>query len=66
MAPHTSLSDGVGHAVILVRCGPSCLTFLNSWGSEWGKNSTLSVENPAVLQFEGASKWYRMCFYDIF
>ncbi|EMD69638.1 hypothetical protein COCSADRAFT_166614 [Bipolaris sorokiniana ND90Pr] len=66
MATNTSRSDDIGHAVVLVCCGQGSLTFLNSWGYAEGNNSSFNVENPAVLQFEGALEWDSMCFYDVF
>lgn len=66
MAPHCSLPDGGGHAVVLARCDPHSLTFLNSWGHQWGNNGSFSIENPAVLELKGASEWARMCFYDVY
>ena len=38
-----------GHAVVLIRCGPRSLTFLNSWGTEFGEYGFFSVENADVL-----------------
>jgi hypothetical protein len=43
---------GGGHAVVLVRCSPKCLTFLNSWGTAWGDNGFFRVKNAAVLQIQ--------------
>ena len=41
--------DRVGHAVVLVRCSPKCLTFMNSWGKEWGDGGFFRVKNDKVL-----------------
>jgi len=66
MMLHRSFSDDGGHAVVLVKCGSRSLTFLNSWGHEWGDKGSFSIEKPAVLEVNNASKWNRVCFFDIF
>jgi hypothetical protein len=66
MASHRSLPDGDGHAVVLVGCNPHSLTFLNSWGHEWGTNGSFSVENHTVLEMGSASQTTRACFYDVY
>lgn len=58
--------DGGGHAVVLVKCDANSLTFLNSWGADWGSNGSFSIESPEVLEQRGAPDWTRMCFYDIY
>ena len=47
----------VGHAVVLVRCEPSCLKFMNSWGQDWGDGGFFRIENSKVLP--------KMKFYDV-
>ncbi|KAF1841325.1 uncharacterized protein K460DRAFT_292463 [Cucurbitaria berberidis CBS 394.84] len=66
MAQHRFLTDGGGHAVVLVKCDPRSLTFLNSWGSQWGNNGSFSIENATVLEPSGAPEWACMHFYDIY
>ena len=56
--------DKDGHAVVLVRCNPTSLIFLNSWGKSWGDEGLFSISDPTVLETEDQS--YRMRFYDIF
>jgi hypothetical protein len=51
-----------GHAVILVRCSPLSLTFMNSWGDQWGSGGNFSIENAEVL----SNKNYPMRFFDVF
>lgn len=55
-----------GHAVVLVRCHPRSLTFLNSWGPGWGDNGSFRVENASVLEVEYAQGGSPVRFYDIF
>ncbi|KAF5243564.1 hypothetical protein FANTH_8143 [Fusarium anthophilum] len=62
MAPHFHKAYKGGHAVVLVRCHPDSLTFLNSWGSSWGNNGIFKVENPAVLGHKDRS----LRFYDVY
>jgi hypothetical protein len=66
MAPHRSLPDDGGHAVVLYGCAPRSLKFLNSWGNQWGKNGSFSVEDHTVLELDGASQVNRVCFYDVY
>ena len=49
MEPHRSLPNGGGHAVVLTGCDPRSLTFLNSWGYQWGNNGSFSIEDHTVL-----------------
>ncbi|KAJ4027617.1 hypothetical protein NW753_014483 [Fusarium oxysporum] len=49
---HRRGKDGGGHAVVLTRCDPQSLTFINSWGSDWGNNGSFSVENARVLELD--------------
>ena len=39
----------VGHAVVLTSYNSECLTFMNSWGDEWGNSGFFRVENAEVL-----------------
>lgn len=38
-----------GHAVVLTRCDPECLTFMNSWGDKFGDGGFFRVEDQNVL-----------------
>lgn len=38
-----------GHAVVLIRCSPDCLTFMNSWGTEFAKDGFFHVKDENVL-----------------
>lgn len=58
-------SDG-GHAVVMTGCKPSSLTFLNSWGREWGQKGTFSVQDRTVLELNGESGATPVCFYDVY
>ncbi|RKK94463.1 hypothetical protein BFJ68_g15189 [Fusarium oxysporum] len=49
---HRRGKDGGGHAVVLTRCDPKSLTFINSWGSDWDNNGSFSVENARVLELD--------------
>jgi hypothetical protein len=66
MKPHGSLPDGGGHAVILVSCDPRSLTFLNSWGRQWGNNGSFSVEDHTVLELNSVTETTKVCFYDVY
>lgn len=46
-----------GHAVLLVKCEPNALVFMNSWGTKWANQGYFRVENAAVLNMQ---------FYDTF
>ena len=50
--------DPAGHAVVLVRCEPDCLMFMNSWGDKWGDRGFFRIKNARVLP--------NMRFFDIF
>jgi hypothetical protein len=60
-----SRHDG-GHAVVMYQCAPGSLTFLNSWGDDWGENGSFSVEDYTVLEVKVAEKAATVCFYDVF
>ncbi|KAJ0382800.1 hypothetical protein COL922a_011794 [Colletotrichum nupharicola] len=62
MMKHRSLPSDGGHAVVLVDCRPNRLTFLNSWGKDWGNNGSFSIEDRTVLGLDG----YHMRFYDVY
>jgi len=46
-----------GHAVVLIRCNPEFLTFMNSWGITFADGGFFRVKNQSVLNLE---------FYDVF
>lgn len=52
MQQHRVGDDGGGHAVVLTGCDPQSLTFLNSWGQNWGNHGSFSVESSRVLERE--------------
>jgi len=62
MKAYSSLEDGGGHAVVLVGCSPTSLTFLNSWGESWGDNGSFSIQDSSVLEHDDAA----MKFYDVY
>lgn len=47
-----------GHAVVLIDFGDGFLTFLNSWGENWGDNGKFRIKNSSVLG--------KINYYDIF
>ncbi|KAI8651868.1 hypothetical protein NCS56_01402900 [Fusarium sp. Ph1] len=67
MSPHRreTPDNGGGHAVVLTGCAPGSLTFLNSWGRQWGDHGTFSIRSPSVLEVDGLSK-APMKFYDVY
>ncbi|KAL5328286.1 hypothetical protein ACEPPN_001784 [Leptodophora sp. 'Broadleaf-Isolate-01'] len=65
MAPHRLAEHKGGHAVVLVECDPCSLTLLNSWGFDRGSKGSFRIENPSVLEVNGAEEWARMCFFDV-
>ena len=46
-----------GHAVVLVKCEPTVLTFMNSWGKDFADGGFFRVQNQAVLGLQ---------FYDVY
>ncbi|KAH7009769.1 hypothetical protein EDB80DRAFT_713833 [Ilyonectria destructans] len=62
MEAHRSAASGGGHAVVLIGCGPNSLTFLHSWGHDWGDGGKFSVEDHTVLEIDGRP----VCFYDVY
>ena len=46
-----------GHAVVLMKCDPTSLTFINSWGSAFADGGFFRVQNQAVLNLQ---------FYDVY
>lgn len=68
MASHqlSGADVGSGHAVVLTQCDPRSLTFLNSWGHQWGNNGSFSIENASVLDPINADKWDGMRFIDVY
>ncbi|KAF3100412.1 hypothetical protein TWF102_005291 [Orbilia oligospora] len=53
----------VGHAVVLVRCDDTSLTFMNSWGTSWGNNGFFTIDKPSTLEINSGSK---MRFFDVY
>ena len=47
-----------GHAVVLTRCDPDCLTLMNSWGTDWADGGFFRVTDQSVLN--------EMEFYDVY
>lgn len=67
MASCRSFKDGGGHAVVMVGCRPRSLTFLNSWGRDWGDNGTFSVQESTVLQrHDWLGRSTPVQFYDVY
>lgn len=66
MAAQHSLPSDSGHAVMLTTCDPTSLTFLNSWGGNWGNYGSFSIENHTVLELEWVYGKYPMNFYDVY
>lgn len=66
MAPYRLAEHKGGHAVVLVKCDRGSLTLFNSWGFDWGDEGSFRIENPAVLEVNGAEEWARICFFDVF
>jgi hypothetical protein len=46
-----------GHAVVLMKCDPTSLTFINSWGPDFADKGFFRVRNQAVLNLQ---------FYDVY
>ncbi|KAL4948366.1 hypothetical protein BDW69DRAFT_203592 [Aspergillus filifer] len=66
MRPYRQGPDNGGHAVVLYACDPHSLSFLNSWGSDWGTNGSFQVQSPAVLEMDEPDRLAPVRFYDIF
>ena len=47
-----------GHAVVLIRCHPNCLVFMNSWGQKFADGGLFRVQDEKVL--------HNMQFFDIY
>lgn len=52
-----------GHAVVLVRCDETSLTFMNSWGRTFANNGFFTIDKASTLEIIGGS---RMRFYDVY
>ncbi|KAL4756436.1 uncharacterized protein BDW70DRAFT_166121 [Aspergillus foveolatus] len=64
--PYRKGRDDGGHAVVLYACEPHSLSFLNSWGSDWGTNGGFRVQSPAVLEIDEPDCLSPVRFYDVF
>lgn len=47
----------IKHAVVLIKCDPTYLTFINSWGSQFADKGFFRVQNQSVLNLK---------FYDVY
>eukprot|EP01084_Bolivina_argentea_P260524 439993_1 len=47
-----------GHAVVLVKCDPKCLVFMNSYGIEWGDKGFFRVKSKDVLQVKTSPSFF--------
>lgn len=54
---------GGGHAVVLVRCDNTSLTFMNSWGPGFANKGFFTVDRASTLEISGGPP---MRFYDIY
>ena len=54
---HSSLTKKGGHAVVLIKCDPEGLTFLNSWSTDFADKGFFKVKNQLVLGLK---------FYDVY
>lgn len=45
----TTSTEPGGHAVVLMRCDPDCLTFMNSWGEGFADRGFFRVKDESVL-----------------
>lgn len=66
MQPHINKPRAGGHAVLLTKVDPHSLTFLNSWGRDWGRNGSFGIESPEVLEANGLTENLPMQFFDVF
>ena len=57
LGPSTVGAKTAGHAVVLMKCDPKSLTFINSWGPEFADGGFFRVRNQAVLNLQ---------FYDVY
>ena len=49
-----------GHAVVLTSHNSKCLTFMNSWGQNWGDNGFFRVQNAEVLDMKFFDVFWRL------
>ena len=47
-----------GHAVVLIRCHPNCLVFMNSWGQKFADGGFFRIQDEKVL--------HSMEFFDVY
>jgi hypothetical protein len=61
-APGEQKHSRGGHAVVLVRCDESSLTFMNSWGQDWNNGGFFTIDHASTLGICGEP----VRFYDIY
>ncbi|KAL4997573.1 hypothetical protein BDV10DRAFT_169517, partial [Aspergillus recurvatus] len=66
MAAYRSFSDDGGQPVLLTRCDPHSVTFLDSWGRRWGDNGSFSIEDPSVLELVHPAGVAELRCYDVY
>lgn len=59
----TAGGDQGGHAMVLVHCDATSLTFMNSWGPKFANNGFFTVDKASTLEITGGQA---MKFYDVY
>ena len=57
LGPASVGAKSCGHAVVLMKCDPTSLTFINSWGTDFADKGFFRVRNQATLNLK---------FYDVY